>query len=86
MSDHLPNGLSEQLLERIRAEFLEMPGLLLTHSQAQRLWGLERETCADVLETLVADRFLRLRGDVYSRLTEGDPRPHAHVHAHASPP
>ena len=81
MSERLLDGLSEQLIERIRAEFLEMPGLLLTSSQAQRLWGLERDTCATVLEVLVEDRFLRRRGDMYSRLTEGDPRPHTHAAA-----
>jgi hypothetical protein len=29
------------LVERVRAEFIEMPGLHLTLPQAARLWGLE---------------------------------------------
>ena len=33
------------LLRRVRGEFFEMPGLGLTVDQAQRLWGLERNTC-----------------------------------------
>jgi len=37
------------LLNRIKGEFLEMPGLQLTEWQAQRLWGLERSQCDAVL-------------------------------------
>lgn len=43
---------------RIRAEYLEMPGLSLTLSQAQRLWGLGPDTCRIVLESLVGAKFL----------------------------
>jgi hypothetical protein len=53
----------DTLLGRIRAEYLEMPGLQLTLAQAQRLWGLERELCKAVLDALVAEDFLRARGD-----------------------
>ena len=38
----MPNN---KLLGRIRAEFLEMPGLGLTLEQAQRLCGVERTLC-----------------------------------------
>ena len=44
---------------RIRAEYLEMPGLCLTLAQAQRLWSLDRRTCETALNALVASRFLR---------------------------
>ena len=37
----------------IEAEYREMPGLHLTEKQAQRLWGLDRQTCSDLLSTLV---------------------------------
>jgi hypothetical protein len=67
------------LLTRIRAEYLEMPGLRLTLGQAQRLCGIERALCARLLDALVADRFLCVQADGrYARLTDGDvsrPRP-----------
>lgn len=46
------------LLDRIRGEFLEMPGLHLTAPQARRLWSLDHETCERLLERLLASRFL----------------------------
>lgn len=55
-------------LERIRAEYLEMPGMTLRAQQVQRLCGLERSLCARVLEDLVDTEFLRVTSDgVYSR-------------------
>jgi Fic family protein len=51
-----------ELVGRIRAEFLEMPGLRLTVLQASRLWGLEEDTCRRVIETLVGSSFLRWTG------------------------
>jgi hypothetical protein len=50
---------SEQWLARVRAEYLEMPGLSLTRPQAQRLWGLEVEACEALLRTLLESGFLR---------------------------
>jgi hypothetical protein len=47
------------LLQRVRGEFVEMPGLRLTLAQAQRLWGLDRTVCENLLRTLVKARFLR---------------------------
>ena len=44
---------------RIRNEFLEMPGLRLTIRQAARLWGLEPPACEHVIEVLVQSAFLR---------------------------
>ena len=52
------NVPSVELLRRIRAEYLEMPGLHLTAQQAQRLFGLEAETCDAVLATLLDAKFL----------------------------
>jgi hypothetical protein len=51
--------INERLVRRIRAEFLEMPGLCLTIEQAQRLWSLEPRTCEALLRALVDSRFLR---------------------------
>ena len=42
------------LLVRIRSEFIEMPGLCLTESQASRLWNLDPQTTGLALEMLVA--------------------------------
>jgi len=36
-----------------------MPGLQLTPAQATRLWGLEREMCRAVIDTLVSAAYLR---------------------------
>jgi hypothetical protein len=43
---------------RARAEFMEMPGLKLTLTQAARLWSMDVPTCAAVLRALVESRFL----------------------------
>jgi hypothetical protein len=51
---HLP-----ALVDRVRSEFLEMPGLQLTLSQASRLWGLEAPACRSVIDSLVESAFLR---------------------------
>ena len=49
---------SEETIRRVRAEFLEMPGLKLTVSQAQRLWGVDRSTCEALIDRLTQSRFL----------------------------
>jgi hypothetical protein len=66
------------MLARIRAEFLEMPGLRLTVEQAQRLCGVERAACQRLLDRLVAVNFLCVKSNgVYARVTDGReaPRP-----------
>jgi hypothetical protein len=47
-----------ELLCRIRAEYLEMPGLRLTAAQARCLFGLDSETLDPVLAALVDAKFL----------------------------
>ena len=49
----------EALIERVRDEYGEMPGLCLTLPQACRLWHMDPKTCTRILEGLVAERFLR---------------------------
>ncbi len=49
---------SEAILQGVRGQFLEMPGLKLTLAQAQRLWGMDRATCEAVIEELTASGFL----------------------------
>jgi hypothetical protein len=43
----------------MQAEYTEMPGLVLTPEQAQRLLGLDDDTCAVALATLTTRRFLK---------------------------
>ena len=49
-----------EVTDRIRAEYVEMPGLALTVWQAQRLWNVSEELCVSALMTLVQTKFLML--------------------------
>lgn len=61
-----------QLLDRIRSEYLEMPGLRLRREQAKRLWGLEEEVCVELLQRLIDEKFLCRKADgSYARLFDG---------------
>lgn len=61
-------AVAPQILQRIRAEFLEMPGLSLSPEQVQRLCGMDSTLCASVLEALVESGFLSRRADgTYAR-------------------
>ena len=53
----------EDVLNRLRAEFLEMPGLRLKSEQVQRLRGVERTMCQMVLDLLVDEEFLCVKLD-----------------------
>lgn len=61
-SEHRQEGAPDvalaDLLRRVQAEFLEMPGLSVTRAQARRLWALDAAVCEAVLATLVEARFL----------------------------
>jgi hypothetical protein len=48
-----------RLLNRVRSEFMEMPGLQLTVAQASRLWGLDLGASRLVIDALVEASFLR---------------------------
>jgi hypothetical protein len=69
----------ERSLQRIRAEYLEMPGLRLTPEQVERLCGVEHTVCQLALDMLVEAKFLCVKSDgAYGRLTDGvygPPRP-----------
>jgi hypothetical protein len=64
----------EDVLQRIQGEYVEMPGLRLTPAQAQRLWGLDRATCEQLLRVLVNDNFLSETRDGSFVRTEGGTR------------
>ena len=66
----LPADVDLDLLQIVRAEYLEMPGLSLTPCQAQRLWDLDPETCTCVLSELLERKFLaRTERGTYVRAT-----------------
>ena len=50
-------------LQRIRAEYQEMPGLRLTCEQVARLCGLDRSACEQLLEALVDCKYLERAAD-----------------------
>ncbi len=55
-------------VQRVKREFLEMPGLRLTVRQAARLWAIEPTDCERLLDDLVEARFLsRMRDGTYAR-------------------
>ena len=68
---------SKLVLARIRAEYLEMPGLQLTFKQVVRLCGADPTPCQEVLDTLVSANFLRMKPNgMYARTSDGEiPRP-----------
>ncbi len=55
--------VEDDVLPRVRAEYLEMPGLRLNPAQAQRLLGLEQCACERVLAALIETKFLRRLAD-----------------------
>jgi hypothetical protein len=59
------------VVDRIRCEFLEMPGLQLTLPQAARLWGLDIGACEQVVEVLIQSAFLRRTGSGAVTRAEG---------------
>ena len=83
----------DSLLDRIRAEYLEMPGMTLRLEQVARLCGIDRSACQAVLEALVEAKFLSVTSNgAYARVTgestnrargAPDPMPsHTAHHAH----
>jgi hypothetical protein len=60
--------MSASLEDRVRGEFLEMPGLSLTPQQASRLWALDHATSVRVLNRMPSAGFLaRTREGAYLR-------------------
>ena len=55
----------DALVQRVRAEFAEMPGMRLTAAQARRLFGLRSDVADRVLATLVQHRSLVCDGECY---------------------
>ncbi len=53
----------DRVAERIRAEFDEMPELMLTPAQASRFFGLDQEMTQSVMDRLVGAEYLRKTRD-----------------------
>lgn len=69
---------NEDVLRRVRGEFLEMPGMRLTEAQARRLWNLDAASCQALLTALVDSKFLfQTRDGAFMRVEQARP-------AHAS--
>lgn len=69
----MPAPSVSEVLNRVRAEYLEMPGLRLTVEQVRRLCGVERDACQIALNALVNAKVLCLKSDgAYARLTDRD--------------
>jgi hypothetical protein len=61
----------QQAFERVRAEFLDMPGMHLTPEQVERLSGVECATCKVVLDDLLRSGFLCIAADgSYCRVSD----------------
>jgi len=54
----MKSELTMALEDRIRGEFLEMPGLRLTPTQAARLWALDHQLSQRILDALTSNGFL----------------------------
>jgi hypothetical protein len=52
------DGSMSSDLARIRSEYIEMPGLVLTLPQAARLWGFGTRGAAELLTVLLEAGFL----------------------------
>jgi hypothetical protein len=62
----------DDVLNRLRAEYLDRQGLRLNPEQAQRLCHIDRTICQMMLDALVNEAFLCVQLDgYYARLTTG---------------
>jgi hypothetical protein len=65
---------TDDVLRRVKGEFLEMPGLRLTVAQACRLWGLDVASCNALLGELIDANFLfRTRDGAFMRVEYAAP-------------
>src|SRR5687767_6105627 len=71
--DAMNNPVAPQIVQRIRAEYIEMPGLTLRPEQVQRLCGVDSTLCESILKVLVESGFLSKRADgAYARYRNSD--------------
>lgn len=65
---HIAKPLDVRLVDRVRGEFREMPGLSPTLNQAARLFNASQAECGRILALLIKEGFLCERDGRY-RLT-----------------
>ena len=66
--------VTDEVLRRVRGEYLEMPGLRLTEAQARKLWNLDAASCQELLGALVDSKFLfRTRDGAFMRAEHAQP-------------
>ena len=58
-----PSAPLAALLQLVREQYRNIPGLTLTKPQATRLFGVAPSVCAAVLRALVMEDFLSRTGD-----------------------
>jgi hypothetical protein len=63
------DSIDPRLIDRVRGEFGEMPGLSPTLNQAARLFALPQPDCDRILAVLIKEGFLRHGPDGRYRLT-----------------
>ena len=63
----------KRTIERLRSEFLEMPGLRLTLVQVQRFCGVDPTICKAVLDALLDTKFLAMTPDGHYVRRTDDP-------------
>ena len=63
--DRRDSACRSALVERVRNEFRDLPGLCVTPSQAARLFGLSEDVCVRVLDELTADAVVQKAGNRY---------------------
>lgn len=67
----------EHLIARTRGEYMEMPGLRLSVTEASRLWGFEKDLAETILRALVDDGFLKFAADgKFGRSADSPPGAH----------
>jgi Fic family protein len=65
------HGATENIIDTIRGEFNEMPGMKLTSDQFCRLWHLERHVAERAIRSLTNSGFLQKdQDDRYGRVID----------------
>ena len=72
------------VLIRLRAEYLEMPGLRLTLAQVQRLCGIEQVMCQSALDSLLNGSGIEVVGQFGTVLRSDDRLVHVAVKVEAT--
>jgi hypothetical protein len=69
-------------LRRVRQEYLDTPNLQLSPSGLQRLFGLRPAQCAEILEAMLGEDFLRRTSDgLFVRARSPQPDAAGKVHS-----